>query len=128
VVNKSNLTWVAKIKVWVWGEKDEKKKKRKLGLGPINLDTQSPMAQLLRTLAQGPKFKPNPNWAPKIFKAHFEYAPATSKLQINSWACHLYLPGGVQFLSTWLSRPPAPGDSVYFHRHISNISQTHLFI
>jgi hypothetical protein len=23
--------------------------------------------------------KPNPNWAPEIFKAHFEYAPATSK-------------------------------------------------
>ena len=27
-----------------------------------------------------------------------------------------------------LSRPPALGDSVYFHRHISNISQTLLFI
>ena len=72
--------------------------------------------------------KPNPIWAPDISKVQSLFATAISKLQIHSWALHLYQKGSAVFTRTWLSRPPALGDSVYFHRHISNISQTLLFI
>ena len=80
-------------------------------------------------IALGPKLL----CAPIKAQAQPLCAPATSKLQINSWALHLYQKGSAVFTRTWLSRPPAPGDSVRFHEHISNISQPvclfiHLFI
>ena len=74
-----------------------------------------PKAQMLRTPIKAQAqikaqlLKPNPNWAPEIFKAHFEYAPATSKIHTDKW----------------LSCPPEPGNtSVRFHEHNSNISNS----
>ena len=80
-------------------------------------------AQLLRTAKaqahhQGPiqaqLLKAQSELGPEIFKAHFEYAPATSKLR--------------SITDKWLSCPPEPGNtSVRFHEHNSNNFQT-LFI
>ena len=129
--------------------KMENQKKReentKLPLGPINLDTQGPITLYTPAGSSPIQFGPPTSvqaqfdmgsqtskiqfiWIPEESKAQLKWASATSKMQTNSWALHLRPKSSVQFLSTWLSRPPAPDGSVHFHGHISNISQTRLFI
>jgi hypothetical protein len=81
---------------------------------------------------QGPKFKPKSN--------RFGHPAVQARFNLGTRHIQMYSPKTVEpatctcqavfiFMdTTWLSRPSARDDSVYFHRHISNISQTRLFI
>ena len=70
-------------------KREEKGGKDPIAHCPIKLDTQGPNLYALDTIKA--QFKPNCQaqsvLGPEIFKAHFEYAPATSKLRsIINWS------------------------------------------
>ena len=72
----------------------------------ISKDTQGPIAQSPIQIGLLYCSQAQSELGPEIFKAHFEYAPATSKVITDKW----------------LSCPPEPGNtSVRFHEHNSNI-------
>jgi hypothetical protein len=76
-----------KMKIGLGPDRNKRRKNReekefnskKLGLGPINLDTQGPIFQLLFTPNSCPIAQAQSEFGPDESKAQLKWAPATSK-------------------------------------------------
>jgi hypothetical protein len=110
---------VQKLNVWVRKEKEEKEEKdEEKSLGwPID----QIWAQAHFSPHQAQKSKAQLNLGPRHIQRSFHswvcylYLPDSAVFtRINSWALHLRPKSSVQFLNTWLSRPPAPDDKCPF--------------